>query len=100
MFMLNKLFESESESKRVRSSVMALLDAACDLHQDAISATQPQSGRPPKTSKHIDDVQRQELRRNLHLIASKLRELHPDLLGNVCRKTSTYQVDVLPPNLF
>ena len=42
-------------TKRSRSSVMALLAAARDLHQDAIPATKSRFGRPPKTTKHIDD---------------------------------------------
>ena len=64
---------------------MTLLAAARDLLQDVIPANKPRSGRPPKTSKHYkhtDDVQRQDLRRNPRLSASKLEEMHQDLLGN------------------
>ena len=62
---------------------MTLLAAARDLPQNVIPATKPRSGRPPKTSKHPDDVRRQELRRNYHLSASELKEMHQDHLGNV-----------------
>ena len=64
---------------------MTLLAAARDLPQNVIPATKPQSGRPPKTSKHSDDddVRRQELCRNHHLDASELKEMHQDHLGNV-----------------
>ena len=62
---------------------MTLLAAALDLPQNVIPATKPRSGRPPKTSKHLDDVWRQELRRNHYLDASELKEMHPDHLANV-----------------
>ena len=62
---------------------MTLLAAARDLPQNIILATKPRSGRPPKTSKHTDDVRSQELHRNHHLGASKLKEMHQDHLGNV-----------------
>ena len=63
---------------------MTLLAAARDLPQIVMHATKPRSGRPPKIYKHTDDVRRQELRRDHHLIASKLKEMHRDHLGNVC----------------
>ena len=59
---------------------MTLLAVARDLPQDGIPATKSRSGRPPKTSKLTDDVQRQELRRNHHLSASELKEMHQDHL--------------------
>ena len=62
---------------------MTLLAAARDLPQNVIPATKPRSGRPPKTSKHLDDVRRQELSRNYHLDESELKERHQDHLGNV-----------------
>ena len=37
---------------------MALLAAARDQPQDIIPATKSRSGRPPKTSKHTDDLLR------------------------------------------
>ena len=43
-------------TKRARSSVMVLLAAARDLHQDALPATKSRSGRRPTTSKHTDDL--------------------------------------------
>ena len=43
-------------TKSARSSVMTFLAAARDLLQNVIPATKPLSGRPPKTSKHTDDV--------------------------------------------
>ena len=64
---------------------MTFLAAARDLLQDVIPANRSRSGRvqkPPNTSKHTDDVQRRDLRRNPHLSASKLKEMHQDLLGN------------------
>ena len=61
---------------------MTLLAAARDLSQDVIPSTKPRSGRPPKSSILTDDVRRQELRRNHHLSASKLKEMHQDHLGN------------------
>ena len=61
---------------------MTFLAAARDLLQDVIPANKPQSGRPPKTSKHTNDVQRGDLHRNPHLRASELKEMHQDLLGN------------------
>ena len=62
---------------------MTLLAAARDLPQNVIPVTKPRSGRPPKTSKHPDDVRRQEFRRNHHLDASELKGMHRDHLGNV-----------------
>ena len=62
---------------------MTLLAAARDIPQNVIPATKPRSGRPPKTSKHLDDVRRQELRRNYHLSSSELKEMRQDHLGNV-----------------
>ena len=62
---------------------MVLLAAARDLPQDAIPATKSQSGRTPKTTKHSDELLRRELRKNLHLRASELKEMHTDHLGNV-----------------
>ena len=62
---------------------MTFLAAAGDLPQIVIPATKPRSGRPPKTSKHTDDVRRQELHRKHHLSASELRDMHRDHLGNV-----------------
>ena len=47
---------------------MTFLTAARDLLQDVITANKPRSGRPPKTSKHTDDVHRRDLRRNLALV--------------------------------
>ena len=41
---------------RSRSTVMALLSATCDLPQNAIPATKSRFGRPPKTTKHTDDL--------------------------------------------
>ena len=35
---------------------MTLLAAARDLPQDAIPSTKSRSGRPPKTTKHTDDL--------------------------------------------
>ena len=35
---------------------MALLAAACDLPKDVIPATKSRFGRPPKTTKHTDDL--------------------------------------------
>ena len=62
---------------------MALLAVARDQPQDAIPATKSRSGRPPKTTKHTDDLLQQELRKNHHLGASEIKEMHPDHLGNV-----------------
>ena len=62
---------------------MTLLAAARDLPQNIIPATKPRSGRRPKTSKHTDDVRRQELRKNHHLSASEIKEMHQDHLENV-----------------
>ena len=62
---------------------MTLLAAARDLPQNVIPATKPRSGPPPKTSKHPDSVRGQELRKNHHLDASELKEMHLDHLGNV-----------------
>ena len=62
---------------------MALLAAARDLTQNAIPATKSRFGRPPKTTKHTDDLLWKELRKNHHLRASKLKQMHPDHLGNV-----------------
>ena len=62
---------------------MTFLTAARDLPQNVIPATKPRSGRPPKTSKHTHDLQRQELHRKHHLSASEHKELHQDHLGNV-----------------
>ena len=59
------------------------LAVARDLPQNVIPATKPRSGRPPKTSKHTDDVRRQELRRDHHLSASQLKEMRQDHFGNV-----------------
>ena len=69
-------------TKRARSPVMTFLAAARDLLQDVIPANKPRSARPPKTSKHTDDVQRRDLRRNPRLSASELKEMHQVLLGN------------------
>ena len=49
---------------------MTFLAAARDLLQDVITANKPWSGRPIKTSKHTDDVQRRDFRRNPCLSAS------------------------------
>ena len=62
---------------------MTLLAAAHDLPQNVMLATKPRCGRPPKTSKHTDDVLRQELRRDHHLNASEHKEVHQDHPGNV-----------------
>ena len=62
---------------------MTLLAAARDLLQDVTPGTMTRSGRPTNTSKHTDDVLRQELGRNPHLSASELKEIHLDRLGNV-----------------
>ena len=62
---------------------MTLLAAARDLPQNVISATKLRSGPPLKTSKHPDGVRGQELRKNHHLYASELKEMHQDHLGNV-----------------
>ena len=62
---------------------MTLLAAARDLPQDVIPATKHRSGRPTKTTKHTDDVRRQELRRNPHFSASELKKMHQNHLGNV-----------------
>ena len=70
-------------TKSARSSVMTFLAAAHDLLQNVIPATKPRSGRPPKTSKHTDNVRRQELHRKHHLSASELKEMHQDHLWNV-----------------
>ena len=43
-------------TKRSKSSVMMLFPAARDLPQDAIPATKSRFGRPPKTTKHTDDL--------------------------------------------
>ena len=59
------------------------LAAAHDLPQNVMLATKPRCGRPPKTSKHTDDVLRQELRRDHHLSASEHKEVHQDHPGNV-----------------
>ena len=67
-------------TKSVRSSVMTLLAAARDQPQNVIPATKPRSGPPPKTSKHPDSVRGQELRKNHHLDASELKEMHQDHL--------------------
>ena len=61
---------------------MTFLAAARDSLQDAIPGNKPRSGRPPKTSKHTDDVQRRDLRRNPRFSASELKEMHQYLLGN------------------
>ena len=52
-----------------------VLSAACDLSQDAIPATKYRSGRPPKTTKHTDDVRRQEVCRYPHFGALKLKDI-------------------------
>ena len=70
-------------TKSARSSVMTFLAAARDLPQNVIPANKPRSGRPPKTSKHTDGVQGQELRRKHHLSASAFNEMHQDHVGNV-----------------
>ena len=70
-------------TKSARSSVMTFLAAARDLPQNVIPVTKPRSGRPPKTSKHTDDVRRQELHRKHHLSASELKEILQNHLGNV-----------------
>ena len=70
-------------TKSARPSVMTLLAAARDLPQNVIHATKPRSGPPPKTSKHPNGVRGRELRKNHHLDASKLKEMHQDHLGNV-----------------
>ena len=72
-----------SRTKSARSSVMTFLAAARDLPQNVIPANKPRSGRPPKTSKHIDGVRSQELHRKHHLSASELNEMHQDHVGNV-----------------
>ena len=61
---------------------MTYLAATRNLPQNVIPATKNRSGRPPKTSKHTDDVRRQELHRKHHLSASELTEMHQDHLGN------------------
>ena len=43
-------------TKRSRSTVMALLAAARDLTQNASPVTKSRFGRPPKTTKHTDDL--------------------------------------------
>ena len=70
-------------TKSARSSVMTFLAAARDLPQNVIPAKKPRSGRPPKTSKHTDDVRSQELHRKHHFSASELNEMHQDHVGNV-----------------
>ena len=62
---------------------MVMLPAARDLSQDDILATKSRFGRPPKTTKHTDDFLRRKLRKNHHLSASELKEMHADHLGNV-----------------
>ena len=62
---------------------MTFLAAAVLLPQNVIPANKPRSGRPPKTSKHTDGVQSQELHRKHHLSASELKEMHQDHVGNV-----------------
>ena len=61
---------------------MTFSAAARDLLQDVIPANKPRSGRQPKTSKHTDDVQRRDLRRNRRLSASELMEMYQHLLWN------------------
>ena len=64
---------------------MTFLAAARDLLKDVIPAKSldfDDHQRPPNTSKHIDDVQRRDLRRNLRLSASELKEMHQVLLEN------------------
>ena len=61
---------------------MTFLAAARDLLHYVIPVNKPRSGRPPKTSKHTDNVQRRDLRRNPRLRASELKEMHQDLLRN------------------
>ena len=61
---------------------MVLLAAAYDQPQDAIPATKSRFGRPPKATKHTDELLSQELHKNPHLSASELKEMHPDHLGN------------------
>ena len=63
--------------------MMTFLAAARDLPQNVIPANKPRSGRPPKTSKHAECVRGQELRRNHHLSASELNEMHQDHVWNV-----------------
>ena len=70
-------------TKSARSSVMTILAAARDIPQNVIPGNKPRSGRPPKTSKHIDRVRGQELYRKHHLSASELNEMHQDHVGNV-----------------
>ena len=72
-------------TKMARSYVMTLLVTARDLPQDVIPAIKPQSGRPPKTSKHTNDVRRRELRRNSYLSASELKKIDEknDALNNL-----------------
>ena len=62
---------------------MVLLAAARVLSQDAIPATKSRSGRPPKITKHTDDLLRRELHKNPQPSASELKEMHPDHLWNV-----------------
>ena len=63
--------------------MMTFLTAARDLPQIVIPATKPRFGQPSKTSKHTDDVRRQELSGKHQLSASKLKEMHQGHLGNV-----------------
>ena len=70
-------------TKSARSSVMTFLAAARDLPLNVIPVNKARSGRPPKTSKHTDGVQSQELHRKHHLGASELNEMHQDHVGNV-----------------
>ena len=63
-------------TKEARASAMTKWAAARVLPQDVIPAIKPRSRRPRKTSKHTDDVRRQELRRDHQLIAPELKKMH------------------------
>ena len=71
---------------------MTFLVDARDLPQNAIPATKPRSGRQLKTTKHTDDVRRQELRRNHHLSAPELKEMHQDHAGNVSIRCTEHRL--------
>ena len=66
-------------TKSARSSVAATRE----LPQNVIPANKPRSGRPPKTSKHTDGVQSQELHRKHDFSAPELNDMHQDHVGNV-----------------
>ena len=68
-------------TERAKSSIMASLAAARGLPPNVIPDPKTHLGRPRKTSTCTNFVIHRELRRNPHLFASELKEMHPDLLG-------------------